>query len=101
MKFTYKKDIPTGRFRSFELEHHDIKLKKKVIGHIYEDRECHKFHIQIAVNKKDIITSTNPNCTWKWVFLKKEFSSANEAREFLDNKCESICSTFDLYYFEE
>lgn len=30
MKFTYKKDIPTGRYRSFESEWYDIKLKKQI-----------------------------------------------------------------------
>ena len=45
MKFTFKKNIPTGRYRSFERDYHEIKLKNQVVGNINESREDYKFNI--------------------------------------------------------
>lgn len=81
MKFTFKTEKPTGRYRSFLPEHHYVKLKKQTIGTI-DDEQPHE--IRLMVVKQDIMEDGNPNCDWKWIQLKAEFKTINEAKEFLN-----------------
>jgi hypothetical protein len=80
MKFTFKTEKPTGRYRSFYRKNHDIKIKKKKVGSIV-DRE---WKIRLMVLKSDINEDGNPNCEWKWITLKKESASLQEAKDWLN-----------------
>ena len=99
MKFTFKKHIPTGRYRSFETENHDIKLAKQIVGYISEDsyRSNIKFEERFSVSFA-IIDDTK-NCGWKWIILKKRFGNAEDARTFVNMNAEKIQEQLNLYKF--
>lgn len=85
MKFTFKANRPTGKYRSFFATTHDIKLKGEVVGEIDDN-----LTIRLMILKKDINEDGNPNCKWKWVKLKKKSSTLEEAKEFLNSNIDKI-----------
>ena len=87
MKFTFKTEKSKGRYSSFYPDIHIIKLNKKQVGNITEDAP---FKISLMITKKDINEDGNPNCSWKWVVLKQESNSLQEAKEYLNNNIERI-----------
>ena len=82
MKFTFKTTKAIGKFRSFGSTLINIKLKKKLVGSILTEKP---YLVSFMVNKQDIYEDNNPNCVWKWIRLKKEFRSVDEAKEFVNN----------------
>lgn len=98
MKFTFKKEIPTGRYSSFELEKHDIKLNKKVIGTINKSQKDGLFSISLAIKKE--VMKENP-APFKWITLKGRFDTAEEARQLLLKNTDLIVQKYDLYSFED
>jgi hypothetical protein len=108
MKFTFKKVINTGRWKSFQPESCTIKLNKKVVGSIneiktvgYTVEDIGKFYIRLMVIKKDIMEDKNPNCTWKNITFKLRFNTMDNAKEWLNNNLEGINKTYNLYKAEE
>jgi hypothetical protein len=93
MKFTFKTEHPTGRYRSFESDHHIVKFNKVEVGSILDG---HPFTIRLMVVKQDINEDKNPNCSWKWIRVKKEFESLVEAKTWLNDHVEEITSHFKL-----
>jgi len=94
MNFTFKTTKPTGRYRSFSNDHHDIKLQKVEVGTI--DYEA-PFKIRLMVVKADIMEDGNKNCPWKWMRLKKEFTSLQEAKDWLKANYEQIRKQINIY----
>jgi len=94
MKFTFKTEKATGRYRSFHPDWHHIKLEKIKVGAI-TDSKPHKIRLQII--KKDILEDGNPNCTWKWIQLKGRFDSIQDAKIWLNDHIDSILSKYDIY----
>jgi len=97
MKFTFKTDKPTGKWRSFEPTFHYIKLKGKEVGTI-DDKSPHK--IRVAVIKDDINEDGNPNCEWKWCTLKGRFDSVEAAKIYLTENADKIQKELPLYKFD-
>ena len=95
--FTFKTERPTGKWKSFDSDRYVIKMNKKEVGSIDDDKP-HK--IRLMVMKTDKITDGNPNCPWKWITLKKESETMEEAKEFLKSNYDSINSKFTLYHSE-
>ena len=93
IKFTFKTEHPTGRYRAFNCCYHYIKLKKKQVGSI-SDESPHE--IRLMVIKLDIMEDGNPNCTWKWITLKNKFTSLDEAKKFLNINFTSINERWKL-----
>jgi len=91
--FTIKTTRPTGKYKSFYSNLHEVKLKGKVVGSI-EDNST--FTIRLMVMKKDIMEDKNPNCEWKWIALKNEFASLNDAKLFLKENYKEITRLFKL-----
>ena len=96
-KFTFKKSVPEGRYRSFELGSTDIKLSKKIVGMINERRLDYKWTISFAVKNEK--TEQDP-AGFKWKRLVVPFDSEKEARKFIQEKTEEIIAKFDLHSFE-
>ena len=94
-KFTFKTKKATGRYRSFFHDYHIIKLKQKEVGSI-NDKYPHK--IRLMVVKKDINEDGNANCKGKWITLKKESASLQDAKNFLNDMRDLILSKFELHY---
>ena len=93
MKFTFKTEKATGKYRSFEPDIHLIKYNKIEIGTIDDSAP---YTIRLQVIKKDIQEDENPNCSWKWIKLKKQFNSLPEAKIWLNENKDAILSKFDL-----
>jgi len=98
MKFTFKKDVPTGRYKSFDLKYTDIKLGGKQVGHIKESRDSRDYSISFAIKKEK--TEKDP-APFKWVYLKARFKTEPEARVFVKRHEEQIQERYNLYQFED
>ena len=94
MKFTFKTEKSTGRYRSFYPDHHYIKLKRKEVGRI-DDKIPHRIRLQVV--KDDINEDENSNCEWIWITLKKESDSLQEAKDFLNANIEVITTKYNIY----
>jgi hypothetical protein len=94
MKFTFKTDHPTGKYKSFEPDYHHIKLNKKDVGYISDEKP---YKIRLQVIKENINENGNPNCVWKWATLKKQSETLQEAKDFLNTNFESITQELKLY----
>ena len=94
-KFTFKKYVPTGRYKSFELDQTDIKLNKKVVGTINQQSGYYKVSFFIKIEP----TKEKP-APFKLVRYKKLFNSEKEARQFVLENNEKIQTTLDLHYFD-
>ena len=92
-KFTFKTERPIGRYRSFYPDSIYIKFKGIRCGRIQE-RFPYKISFQII--KKDINEDKNPNCPWKWITLKKESQSLQEAKEWLNQNIQQILERYEL-----
>ena len=93
MKFTFKTEKPSGKYRSFFDDHIDIKYNKKVVGEI-TPKFPHKIRLMVIKNEK--ITDNNPNCNWKWITLKKDFESIDEAKLWINDKKSELLNVFEL-----
>ena len=92
-KFTFKTEKATGKYRSFEPDRHVVKYNKKECGTIH-DGEPYTIRLQVMKNKEEAEKS---NCPWKWIKLKKESKSLQEAKDYLNTMVEKIHSTFTLF----
>lgn len=96
MKFTFKKNLPTGRYKSFLDTQVTIKLGRKEIGYYILSDEI---TVNLMVYKTPEELSKAPNCSWKWCKLKRTFSSEEEVREFLQSNLKKILN-IKLYQFD-
>ena len=94
MKFTFKTDKPTGKWKSFDHSYHNIKLNGVNVGSI-DDTE--PFTIRFMVDKADINEDGNPNCPWKWISLKHKSSSLQEAKEFVNKGYDIILARYKIH----
>ena len=92
-RFTFKTVKPTGRWKSFDSDEHNIKFKGEEIGWI-ESEKPYKVHLHVI--KDDINSDGNPNCMWKSIKFKPEFESLQEAKEWLNKGVEIILSKYTL-----
>lgn len=93
MKFTFKTEKPTGRFKIFSSTSHFIKLKKKEVGHIVNK----SWEIRLAVVKDDINEDGNPNCKWRWVTLEKKSTTLQEAKDWLNTNFIFINEKYKIF----
>ena len=93
MKFTFKNEKPTGRYKAFHNPHYYIKLNKIVCGMIMHSSPN---HIRLQVIKDDINEDGNPNCSWKWITLKANFRSVDESKIFLNEHIDEILKRYNL-----
>ena len=50
----------------------------------------------LQVIKVDINEDGCPNCPWKWITLKKESTSIDEAKAFLNEQIVSLTTMYNL-----
>ena len=99
--FTYKKITREGRYKSFEPEQHEIKLKGKVVGQISEESHTSSktgFGVSFSVSRQP--TKENP-APFRWLNLKTRFEDAAEAKMFLRKHFDNIMGALNLYSFED
>jgi len=99
MKFTFKTEKPTGRYRSFEATMYLIKFKKKRCGFMFE-QYSDPIKINLSVEKTLNIDDGNPNCKWMNVSFKKEFKNIDDAKKWLNENIELIMKKFTLYFID-
>lgn len=90
IKLSFKKQVPTGAFSSFSLEHHEIKADGKVVGSIGERRQHapgERFMIMLQLKREP--TPDDP-CSFTNRVLTKKFPTAEAAREFVRAKWDAI-----------
>ena len=92
-KFTFKTEKATGQYRSFCNDSHYVKLNKIECGSIGAEKP-HKIRLQVV--KADIMEDGNPNCKWKWITLKQESETLQEAKDFLNKNFVSINSKYKI-----
>ena len=98
--FTFKTNKPTGRYRSFEVDEIEIKIKRKVVGYIRvlsQHSMAGPFQIRLAIKKEK--TKENP-APFKYITLNRKFATVPELKEFLNTNEGVIRVQFDLYSFE-
>lgn len=83
MKFTFKKNVPIGQFRSFEKFSTDIKLNGKIVGLINEGDGFNNWSVRLRLKDESALG-------WKWARLKARFESEAKAREFLNENFETL-----------
>jgi len=92
-KFTFKTEKSTGRYRSFYNNINHIKLNKMCCGAILDEKP---YKIKLQVMKDDLIEDGNENCKWKWITLKKESQTLQEAKDFLNENFDAINKKFKI-----
>ena len=95
--FTFKTEKATGSYASFFPHTHYIKLKKRVVGQIDDETP---YKIRLKIKKEDINEDGNPNCDWRWITLKKESQSLDEAKQFLKDNYAFITHRYKLKSLE-
>lgn len=98
MKFTFKINRPTGKWKSFDYTTVDVKLDGKRVGTISENRiYSTQWKISFHIEKKDIMEDGNPNCTWRNIFLANKFSSIEEAKNWLNENIDTLMKKYALH----
>lgn len=79
----------------------DIKVNKKICGQIRPPSWIRgKFwNIALMVMKRE--PDDNPNCDWRWIFVKKSFDTEESARLFIKENIKSIMKTYTLRFSED
>jgi hypothetical protein len=93
-KFTFKTEHPTGRYRSFEDDNHIIKFEGKEVGSIEANKP---FKINLMIKKDDKHNDSNPNCSWKHIYFKREFETLDSAKEWLNQNIDKILKEVTLH----
>lgn len=94
MKFTFKTTKPTGRYRSFGVPFHDIKLNGVVVGSIGDEKP---HAVRFMKVKADIMEDGNAHCAWKWARIKREFESIDHAKTWILENSETIQNQINIF----
>lgn len=99
MKISFKTNKPTGRYKSFYHDHHQIKVNGFVTGEINSNDFKREFEIRLMVIKNDKYDDGNPNCKWMWITLKYKFQSLQECKDFIKANLGGITTNHDIQLF--
>jgi hypothetical protein len=93
IKFTFKTHKPTGSYAWLSKPYHDILLNKNKVGAIDPEKP---HHIRLMVMKADIMEDGNPNCKWRWISLKHESETLDDAKIFLNEGIDTILIKYKI-----
>lgn len=93
IKFTFKTTRTTGSYAWLHKPSHKILLNKNWVGSI---EPVKPFSIRLMVMKADIMEDGNPNCPWKWITLKHESETLDEAKTFLNENIDVIMTRYKI-----
>ena len=98
LKFTFKMQRPTGKWKSFSSAFCDILLNKNQVGAFYEDKSTGTpvISIRLMIEKADIMSDGNKNCPWKWITLVKTCASFDEAKLWVNENFELLIKKYTL-----
>lgn len=100
MKVTFKTEKPKGKWAWLDNPTTYIKVDKQNIGNFDTD-ENDKITIRLRIIKDDINSDGNPNCTWKWIQLKKVSDTLEEAKQFVIDHIKVISEKYNLHKKQE
>lgn len=97
-KFTFKTIKSTGRYRTFYPDEYQIRLNGIHVGNIYSKGtlEWIKYKIHLRIIKDENNTDKHINCPWMWIWFKKDFSSLEEAKQFIRDNNNLIQTQFKI-----
>jgi hypothetical protein len=98
IKFTFKTHRETGSYAWLHPAYNNILLNKENVGSI-DDKKPHQ--IKLMVMKKDIMEDGNPNCPWKWITLKLESETLDDAKTFLNENIDAILTKYTIRIYEK
>jgi hypothetical protein len=98
IKFTFKTHKETGSYAWLHKPYHHVKLNKNDVGSIEPDKP---YRIRLMVMKKDILEDGNPNCEFKWITLKRESESLDDAKVFLNENIDIIMTKYTIRIYEK
>lgn len=104
ISLTFKKgETPTGLSSvGNSRPNTDIKVNKKKVGMIYSPSwRSEDWVWSVGFMVKKIIPDDNPNCDWKWIWLKKKFDTEPEAREYIKTIIEDVMMKYQFHYQED
>jgi hypothetical protein len=90
-KFTFKTERSTGSYKSFYGPTYHIKLNKIKVGLIGHEIP-HTIRLRVLKN----IDEAASNCNWKWVVLKRESTSVDDAKTWLNAHFEQIMNKWQF-----
>ncbi len=104
MKLTFKKHPRETGLRGVGYSHSsvDIKLNKKKIGLIQAPNwQAPDRKWGLAFTIENDRPEENPNCKWRWAFLKQRFDTEEAAREYLNANIEMLANRFKFFPLED
>jgi hypothetical protein len=97
IKFTFKTIKETGSYAWLHKPHHNILLNKNWVGSINPEKP---YLIRLMVMKKDMNEDSNTNCKWRWITLKNESETLDEAKAFLNENIDAILTKYTIRIYE-
>ena len=97
IKFTFKTHKETGSYAWLHKPSHKILLSKNWVGSIDPEKP---FTINLMVMKKDIMEDGNSNCPWRWIHLKRESETLDNAKAFLNENIDAILRKYTIRIYE-
>lgn len=90
MAFTFKRNAPTGPYRSFFQSQTEIKIRGQMVGIIQEGRDFDDWSVRLKIR------DTSSAAGWRWATLKARFADEAAARVWLQEKFTDLTTKFDL-----
>ena len=98
IKFTFKTERARGSYAWIHKPYHHVLLNKNKVGAIEPDKP---YRLRLMVMKADIMEDGNKNCSWKWITLKHESESVDEAKVFLNEGIDAILTKYKIRIYNE
>ena len=92
--FTFKTEKPTGKWKAFDNQTHIIKYGKSNVGMIHH---AEPFTVRLQIIKADKNEDGCPNCPWKWITLKGDHKSLQEAKDWVNQHFKAINEKYKLH----
>lgn len=78
----------------------DIKFRNKRVGIIHQPtafRGMNNWQIGFMIVKADLMEDGNPNCPWRWLFVKNDATDEESARSWVKRNFESFTKRYNLW----
>lgn len=82
----------------------DIKLRKKVVGSIHPPnffRGKDNWQIGFMIVKEDINEDLNPNCPWRWFWVKNDATDEESARSWVRLNFDRVAFKYKLWSHDD
>lgn len=91
--FTFKTEKATGRYRSFFNDQYLIKIKRKEVGLIVQNKDY-------SYSPKFTVKDNSRHCGWRWITLKMSRNTVDEVKKALKESFDTITTKYELHPLE-